>query len=383
MTRFALKGSTILSPGGPQVDHAVLVEGAKICEVVRHQDIPTEFETVEFDGATLTPGLLDVQVNGGGGHLFNNDPTAATIAALGECHRQHGTTGFLPTLISDSFDKMQQAWDGACEAIAKKVPGCLGLHLEGPFLNEVRKGIHNAEHFRALDDKALALLTREFPGKLLITLAPEQVHLDAIRALREAGVIVAAGHTTASYRQAKDAIAAGVTGFTHLFNAMPPLLSREPGTVAAALESPAWCSMIVDGHHVDPAMMRLAYRAKADKRLMLVTDAMAAAGTDTSEFTFDGKTIRIDDGRCTDEAGTLAGSNLTMGRAVHNATTMMGLSLEQAVCMGATEPARFLGLDDQRGTLAPGKIADIAIFWPNKAKITTIVDGDLSFARGF
>lgn len=319
-------------------------------------------ETLDLGGGLLAPGFIDTQVNGGGGVLFNDEPTPEGIAAIGAAHRRFGTTGFLPTLISDDLDVIARAIDATAEAIARGVPGVLGLHIEGPFLNAARKGVHDASKFRTLDDAAVELLSRPTDGVTLVTLAPETTDPATISALAARGVVIAAGHTDATYAQTKAALEAGVTGFTHLFNAMSPLSHRAPGAVGAALESrTAWCGLIVDGLHVDPVVLKLALRCRPLDRFMLVTDAMPGVGHDQSWFTLQGKRIEVRDGVCVDPNGTLAGSHLDMAGAVRNAMAMMDLTEVEALEMAAASPAAFLGMADRRGRIAPGQAADLVL----------------------
>jgi len=318
----------------------------------------------------LAPGFIDTQVNGGGGVLFNEAPTAEAIGTIGAAHRTFGTTGFLPTFISDDLSALARAIAAADEAMAAGVPGVLGIHIEGPFLNASRKGIHDASKFRTLDDAAFGLLTSLKRGRTLVTLAPEATTPQMIRRLVEAGVVVAAGHTNADYETIRAALAAGMTGFTHLFNAMSPLASREPGAVGAALEDQdSWCGLIADGRHVHPAVLRIALRARRPERYMLVTDALAAVGMAEKTFTLQGRTIRVEGGVCVDENGTIAGSDLDMVSAVRNIIAIGGLDLADAVAMASAAPAAFLGLADV-GTLAPGARADLVQ-----------LDGDLQVRR--
>ncbi|KRA66111.1 N-acetylglucosamine-6-phosphate deacetylase [Caulobacter sp. Root655] len=316
----------------------------------------------DLDGGLLVPGFIDTQVNGGGGVLFNDATTVEAIAAIGAAHRPYGTTGFLPTLISDDLAVVDAAMRAAEQAIEAGVPGVLGVHIEGPFLNVKRKGIHDPSKFRVLDDEAVALLSSLKRGKTLVTLAPETTTPDMVRQLVAAGVTVAAGHTNAAYGTTRKALDAGLTGFTHLFNAMSPLTSREPGVVGAALESQsAWCGIIVDGRHVDPAVLRIALRTRPLDRFMLVTDAMPTVGMIDKSFDLQGRHIRVVDGVCVDDHGTLAGSDLDMVGAVRNAVSMLGLSLEDAVTIASRAPAAFLGLAAERGTIAAGQAADLVL----------------------
>ena len=306
----------------------------------------------------LVPGFVDLQVNGGGGVLFNDSPTPETIETIGTAHRRFGTVGFLPTLITDSFDVMEQAIDAVRRAIEGGVPGVLGIHLEGPFLNPEHRGVHNADRFRRLDEAGFDLVTSLDAGVTMLTLAPELVDPSMIRRLAEAGVIVCAGHSAANYEQALQAIEAGVSGFTHLYNAMTPLLSREPGMVGAAVESvDAWFGIIADGHHVYPAAFRMAVRAKQRGGAILVTDAMPPVGTREDNFQIDGRTIRVCDGRCTTADGGLAGSALDMITAVNNAARFADIDWFEAVRMASLYPARALGLDGIYGRIRPGSKA--------------------------
>lgn len=313
----------------------------------------------DLEGGLLLPGFIDTQVNGGGGVLFNDDPTVEAIAAIGAAHRRFGTTAFLPTLISDDLDRMDAAMRAVEAAISAGVPGVIGIHLEGPFLSEARKGVHDPAKFRRLDASAIALLSSLRIGKTLVTLAPETCEAADIAALAAAGVVLAAGHTDATYRQMVDAFAAGVTGVTHLFNAMSPFGHRAPGAVGAALESRSvYCGLIPDGRHVDPAALRIAVNARPRDRFMLVTDAMPSVGSPDKTFTLQGKPIRVVDGVCVDEGGVLAGSDLDMATALRNMVTMAGVTLEQASVMASAAPAAFLGARDL-GVLTPGARADL------------------------
>jgi N-acetylglucosamine-6-phosphate deacetylase len=354
-----LVNGRVLTPRGLEAATVVL-EGDRIAEV--RAATPGD-RGDDLDGGYLLPGFTDTQVNGGGGVLFNDAPTVEAIAIIGAAHRRFGTAGFLPTLISDDLDAVATAIAAVDAAIASGVPGVLGIHIEGPFLSATRKGIHDASKFRILDDAAFELLTSLKRGKTLITLAPEATTPDMIRRLVAAGVVVAAGHTNADYATIRAALDAGLGGFTHLFNAMSPLTSREPGAVGAALEDAAsWCGLIVDGLHVHPAVLRIALRARGLDRFMLVTDAMPSVGmAGDKSFTMQGRAIRVVDGVCVDENGTIAGSDLDMASAVRNLMEIAALDLAQAVAMASAAPAAFLGLDADLGQIAPGRIANLVL----------------------
>ncbi|MDX3886241.1 MAG: N-acetylglucosamine-6-phosphate deacetylase [Sphingomonas sp.] len=341
---------------------AVLVEAGRIAAIVAEGDVPADMERHDLAGQRLAPGYIDLQVNGGGGVLFNDMPTVEGIAAIGAAHRRYGTTGFLPTLISDDLSVVRAGVAAVEAAIAAGVPGVLGIHIEGPFLNVARKGIHNPAKIRALDEDGIAAVTGLRHGRTLVTLAPEKTTPAIVRRLVEAGVVVAAGHTAGTYRQIRDALDQGMSGFTHLFNAMSPLTSREPGAVGAALEDEAtWCGLIVDGRHVDPVTMRLALRCKPADRFALVTDAMPTVGMAEKSFVLQGHRITVVDGVCVNEDGTLAGSDLDMARAVRNAVAMLDVSTETAIGMASDTPARFLGVAADRGRIAPGLAADFVL----------------------
>ncbi|AHX15471.1 N-acetylglucosamine 6-phosphate deacetylase [Dyella jiangningensis] len=359
----ALVNARVLTDHGPQDGLAVLVRGDRIEAIVRTDDARVvAAQRHDLKGQLLLPGFIDVQVNGGGGVLFNAEPTVEALATMGAAHRKFGTTGFLPTLITDTADVMRKALDAVDAAIEQGVPGVLGIHLEGPFLAIARKGIHDASLFRLPDAEDIAAITRNRRGVVMLTLAVEEVPLDTIRQLSEAGVLVVAGHTAASYDATRAALDAGVCGFTHLYNAMTPLGSREPGVVGAALDDPySWCGLIVDGHHVHPAALRVAIAAKARGKSVLVTDAMPPVGADSPEYILNGQTIIARDGICQSDTGVLAGSALDMATGVRNLVNMVGLPLAEASRMASAYPAAWLGLDRTHGRLVAGQRADFAV----------------------
>jgi N-acetylglucosamine-6-phosphate deacetylase len=318
--------------------------------------------SVDLEGHILLPGFIDVQVNGGGGVLFNDDPSLESIRAIGEAHRRFGTTGFLPTLISDDLDTIGQAIAAVQASLDAGLPGALGIHIEGPFLNWARRGVHDPKHLRRLDNGVISLLRSLRGGRTVLTLAPEMTTTDMIAQLAASGVLISAGHSDANFAQTAAAIAHGVRGFTHLFNAMAPLAPREPGIVGAALfDANTWCGIIVDGHHVDPVMLQLALRCKRHDKFMLVTDAMPPVGSPEPSFVLQGRTIHVKDGVCRDENGTLAGTGLDMATAVRNAVSLLGLEIAEAARMASEYPAAFLGLDHELGRIAAGYRANLAL----------------------
>jgi N-acetylglucosamine-6-phosphate deacetylase len=353
----------VLTADGFRDDVAVLVDGARIEAIVAANDARLrDFDVHDLAGRYLVPGFIDCQVNGGGDVLFNDAPTVETIRRIGAAHRRFGTTGFLPTLISDDADVMRAAIAAVDAAIGEGVPGVLGIHLEGPYLSAARRGVHDAAKFRVPDPSDIDLVASLANGVTLLTLAPEQVSPSTIRALAERGVIVSAGHTAASYTQTRAALYAGVRGFTHLYNAMSPLASREPGVVGAALEdAESWCGIVADGYHVHPASLRIALAAKPRGKVFLVTDAMPPVGGDAGAFALGGAPIACRDGRCETADGVLAGSALDMASAVRNATASLGVKLDEAVRMASAYPADFLRIAKATGCIAPGLHADFVV----------------------
>lgn len=357
----ALTHARVLTAHGWRDDLAVLVEGERIAALLPHGHPQVRAaQAQDLAGALLVPGFIDTQVNGGGGALFNAAPTVETIRTIGAAHRLFGTTGFLPTLISDSTETMRAALAAVDQAFDEGVPGLLGIHLEGPYLAPERKGVHDPKWFHVPGEEELAMLCAPHRGVRLVTLAPERVPHEAIARLAAAGVLVNAGHTAADHATVRAALAAGVRGFTHLFNAMTPLGSREPGVVGAALDDPgSWCGIIVDGHHVHPASLRNAVAAKPRGKTLLVTDAMPPVGADDPSYVLNGETIIVKDGICQTANGVLAGSALDMAAAVRNSVEMLGLPLDEAVRMASTYPADFLGLGASHGRIAVGYRADL------------------------
>lgn len=333
----------------------VLVDGARIAAVLEDSAHPEGVLLHSLPAeATLAPGYIDLQVNGGGGVLFNNAIDADAIRVIAAAHAMTGTTSILPTLISGTRPQI----DAALRAGSVAIPGVMGLHIEGPFISPARRGIHPAANITEMTDEDVERLGAGGPPCLLLTLAAEQVPAARIGALAARGVIVFAGHTDATAAEAQAGLRAGITGFTHLFNAMSQFGSRTPGAVGAAFADPAaYAGIIVDGLHVDPVSVAAAHAAMSAGRLFLVSDAMATAASAVTEFTLNDAAIRLRAGKLTDDAGTLAGAHLTMAEAVRNAVSMAGLPVADALRMATATPAACMGLRD-RGRIAPGLRAD-------------------------
>ncbi|MEP1446150.1 MAG: N-acetylglucosamine-6-phosphate deacetylase [Paraglaciecola sp.] len=337
-------------------DHAVIIDGGKVLQVLPQEQLPENIE-VDFDlgGNYLVPGFIDLQVNGGGGVMFNNVPTVEGLRTIAKAHREYGTTGLFPTLITDSYDVMRQAIAAVTQAIQEGVPGVLGVHLEGPFLNPERKGAHAEEKFCLIDEQGFEIITSLKVGKTLITIAPELTTSTMIKRISDKGVVISAGHTGADFDQTCEALDAGLTGFTHLYNAMTPLQSRAPGMVGAALnDEHSWFGIIADGFHMHPAAFRVAVAAKQLGGAILVTDAMSTVGASEKSFVLDGETIYAIEGRCTNAAGSLAGSDLDMNTAIKNAMKFARIDWMEAVRMASLYPAKAMGLDNQFGYIKPG-----------------------------
>ncbi len=375
--RTALMNGRILSGESIVSGQALLLNDGRIEAIVPATDPRCRAsDGFDLEGRILLPGFIDVQVNGGGGVLFNDDPSLESIRAIGAAHRRFGTTGFLPTLISDDLDTIGQAIAAVQSSLDLHLPGALGIHIEGPFLNWARRGVHDPKHLRLLDSGVVSLLCRLRGGRTVLTLAPEMTTTDMIARLAAGGILLSAGHSDANFAQTSAAIAHGVRGFTHLFNAMAPLAPREPGIVGAALyDANTWCGIIVDGHHVDPVMLKLALRCKRHDRFMLVTDAMPAVGSPGPSFVLQGRTITVADGVCRDENGTLAGTALDMATAVRNAVSLLGLSVAEAARMASEYPAEFLGLESEMGRIAPGLRANLVLLDDDLQVQRTWIDG--------
>ncbi|WP_369349298.1 N-acetylglucosamine-6-phosphate deacetylase [Stenotrophomonas sp. JAG2] len=362
--KTVLRNARILAGDDFRDDLAVVIESGRITALVSDAApmLGQADEQVDLGGGWLLPGFIDAQVNGGGGVLFNNSPDVATLRTLAQAHRRFGTTGLLPTLISDDVQVMRAAIAATRQAISEGVPGVLGIHLEGPYIAPARKGTHDANKFRVPDPAEIALAASLDNGVTLLTLAPERVPLESIRALVERGVVVAAGHTAASYEEARAGLEAGIRGFTHLYNAMSPLTGREPGAVGAALEDrDSWVGIIADGVHVHPASLRVALATKPRGKVMLVTDAMPPVGAEDPRYELYGEVITAVDGVVRNAAGSLAGSALDMATAVRNSVQLLGVSLAEAARMASTYPAQFLNLDDRYGHIAEGHHADLVL----------------------
>lgn len=360
-------------------NHAVVIADGLIERVCPLEDLPAGIDTRDVGGAIIAPGFIDLQLNGCGGVQFNDDIAAISVETLQimqKANEKSGCTSFLPTLITSTDELMKRAVEVMRAYLAQNANQALGLHLEGPWLNPLKKGTHDPALIRAPDQELVDFLCANADVITKITLAPEKVDAAIIRQLRVAGIVISAGHSHGTYEEAAAGIDAGVTFATHLYNAMPATSGREPGLIGALFDSPdVWCGVIADGLHVHYANIRNAKRIKGDK-LILVTDATAPAGASIDRFIFAGKTIYYRNGLCVDENGTLSGSALTMIEAVENSVEHVGISLDETLRMATLYPARAMGVDNQLGSIEAGKVANLTVFTRDYKIIRTIVNGN-------
>jgi N-acetylglucosamine-6-phosphate deacetylase len=371
---YALTNSSLYTGTRILQQHALLIQENRIVEIMATANLPTDCPQVDLQGLNISPGFIDLQLNGCGGVMFNDAIAASTLDIMHQTNRRSGTTSFLPTLITAPDVDMEAAMEVVQRYRRDHPHSVLGLHLEGPYLNPKRKGIHNGAYVRLPERSMLAAIAAAGPEVVrLVTLAPEQVTATEIRMLVEAGITVSAGHTNATYEEATGGFAAGVTMATHLFNAMSPWQSRSPGMVGAVLSHPqVYAGIIADGHHVHYTSIALAKQLKGDK-LFLVTDATPPAGAPVESFHIGGHEVFYREGKCVSAEGTLGGSALTMNEAIANCVSYVGIPLDETIRMATLYPAQALGMDDKLGYLAPGYLADLAI-WDEAIAIAGVVD---------
>jgi N-acetylglucosamine-6-phosphate deacetylase len=374
--RHAILGHRVFDGRRWHNNAAVLIRDRRILGLAAWGEIPDDWPQRRLpEGALLAPGFIDLQVNGGAGILLNDDPTAEGMRAIARTHRRYGTTACLPTLITDSRQKTQAVI--AAARMAAGGEGVLGLHLEGPFISPARPGIHRADHIAVPHLSDLDWLADlAGAGCSLVTLAPEQLPDGFLRRLAATGIRVSVGHSEAKAEVVTRAVADGLTGVTHLFNAMPQFAGREPGIVGAAFaEQRLTAGIIVDGIHVDPIAVRAAFAAKGADGMALVSDAMPSVGARLDQFQLMGRTISLREGRLTAQDGTLAGAHLDMASAVRNAVRLAKLPLDDALRAASLTPARFLGLEHERGALICNARADMVALTPDLDVIGTWVGG--------
>ncbi|ENM5726702.1 N-acetylglucosamine-6-phosphate deacetylase [Vibrio mimicus] len=372
---YALTNCKIYTGNDVLVKHAVIINGDKIETICPIESLPSDIKVVDLNGANLSPGFIDLQLNGCGGVMFNDEITAKTIDIMHKANLKSGCTSFLPTLITSSDENMRQAIAAAREYQSQYPNQSLGLHLEGPYLNVMKKGIHSVDFIRPSDDSMIDTICANSDVIVKVTLAPENNKPEHIEKLVKAGIVVSIGHTNATYTEARQSFESGITFATHLFNAMTPMVGREPGVVGAIYDTPdVYAGIIADGFHVDYANIRIAHKIKGEK-LVLVTDATAPAGAEMDYFIFVGKKVYYRDGKCVDENGTLGGSALTMIEAVQNTVEHVGIALDEALRMATLYPAKAIGVDDKLGRIKKGMIANLTVFDRDFNVKATVVNG--------
>ncbi|NOJ00713.1 N-acetylglucosamine-6-phosphate deacetylase [Vibrio kanaloae] len=372
---YALSNCKIYTGSDVLTDHAVVIENELIKKVCPISEMPEGIEIRDLNGANLSPGFIDLQLNGCGGVMLNDEITADTMQIMHKANLQSGCTSFLPTLITSSDEDMRAVITAAREYHNQYQNQSLGLHLEGPYLNVAKKGIHNVDHIRKSDSDMIELICENSDLVAKVTLAPELNDPKHIERLHKAGVVVSIGHTNATYAEARQGFESGITFATHLFNAMTPMVGREPGVVGAIYDTPeVYAGIIADGFHVDYANIRIAHKIKGEK-LVLVTDATAPAGANMEYFIFVGKKVYYRDGKCVDENGTLGGSALTMIEAVQNTVEHAGIALDEALRMATLYPATAIGVESKLGRIKKGMVANLAVFDRDFNVKATVVNG--------
>ncbi|MGC9422339.1 MULTISPECIES: N-acetylglucosamine-6-phosphate deacetylase [Vibrio] len=372
---YALTNCKIYTGSDVLSQHAVIIDGDRIQTVCPLTQLPQDVHIIDLQGANLSPGFIDLQLNGCGGVMFNDQISANTIHTMHQANLKSGCTSFLPTLITSSDENMRQAIQAQREYQNQYPHQSLGLHLEGPYLNVMKKGIHCVDYIRQADDEMIDFICQNNDVVTKVTLAPENNDPRHIEKLVAAGIVVSIGHTNATYLEARKGFDAGITFATHLFNAMTPMAGREPGVVGAIYDTPeVYTGVIADGFHVDYANIRIAHKIKGEK-LILVTDATAPAGAEMDYFIFVGKKVYYRNGKCVDENGTLGGSALTMIEAVQNSVEHVGIALDEALKMATLYPAKAIGVEKILGRVKKGYIANLTIFDRDFNVKATVVNG--------
>jgi len=371
---YALINATLYTGESVLVEHAVIINGQKIAAVLPLTELPENIKTIDLKGQNLSPGFIDLQLNGCGGVMFNGAETEQTLATMQAANLKSGTTSYLPTFITAADQGMKQAIQAVRHYMQKTPNEVLGLHLEGPYINLEKKGIHQAQFVRSPEMAMIDFICSHAAYIRKVTLAPENTPVAIIKQLTEAGIVVSLGHSNSTYQQAHDAITYGASFATHLFNAMSPMTGREPGLVGAVYDHNLYAGIIVDGFHVAYENVRISKRLMGDK-LILVTDATAAAGADIKQFDFVGTTVYYQQGRCVGADGTLGGSALTMIEAIKNCVQFVGITLDEALRMATLYPAQALSIDDRLGRIRDNNIANLTVFDHHYQVNATIVNG--------
>ena len=371
---YALINCVIYTTETMLIDHAIIMENELIKAIIPIKALTPDIHCIDLHGDNVTPGFIDLQLNGCGGVMFNGAETQQTLATMQAANLKSGTTSFLPTFITDSDSGIKRALSTVRHYMDARPNEVLGLHLEGPYINIEKKGIHPANFIRQTSQEMIDLICANADIISQITLAPEKTDNAVIHQLSKAGIVVSIGHSNATYQQASTAIKYGASSATHLFNAMSSITGREPGVVGAVYDHNIYAGIIVDGFHVDYANVRLSKKVMGDK-LLLVTDATAPAGANIDQFNFVGTTVYYKDGKCVGEDGTLGGSAVTMIECIEQCVKFVGIPLDEAIRMATVYPAKAISVDHKLGSIRSGNIANLAIF-NNDYKINgTVVNG--------
>ncbi|MGE4575662.1 MAG: N-acetylglucosamine-6-phosphate deacetylase [Candidatus Pseudothioglobus sp.] len=358
----ALIGAQLFSGKEFFDNRALLIDGENIIDIINEHNIPNNFETQKLNGGILSPGFIDLQVNGGGGKLFNNSPDKQSLNTIIEAHQHFGTTSIMPTVISDSLNVLKRCTTTISEVIENN-KSLLGVHIEGPFFNVKYRGVHQKQYINTINSDYLNLFEslKDFP--VILTLAPECISTKQLKHLKSLGFKILAGHTDASYDQLEEAIKYGLDGFTHLFNAMGQISAREPGVVGSALTfDNAAASIIVDLHHVHPSLIQMAYKQKPQGKLFFVSDSMATIHHGEPSFELYDEVVSESNGRIINSEGKLAGSSITQIDAIKNAYQSCNIPLNDAIAMVTRYPAEYLGVANYLGSLKSGYRADLTHF---------------------
>ncbi|EEX50328.1 N-acetylglucosamine-6-phosphate deacetylase [Pasteurella dagmatis] len=373
---YAFTNGVIYTANEVLYGKAVIVDGDKISAVVSEQDLPEGIERIDLNGNNLTAGFIDLQLNGCGGVMFNEDISVKTLEIMQETNLRSGTTSYLPTFITSPDEGMKQAVSVMREYLGKYKNQALGLHLEGPYLSVEKKGVHRPEYIREISPEMKAFLCDNADVITKLTLAAENPTAQYIPEFVKKGIIVSIGHSNATYDVAKKAFGNGASFATHLHNAMSPISSgRDMGVVGAVLDTDIYTGIIVDGLHVNFANVKIDKKVKGEK-LCIVTDATAAAGADIDSFMFVGKKVYVSNGKCYDENGALGGASITMIESVKNAVKEVGIPLDETLRMCNYYPAKAIGVDDKLGSIEVGKIANLTVFTHDFKVIGTAVNGE-------
>lgn len=374
---YALTNCEVFTGEKTLYNKSIIIQGNRIAEITDEDKIPSDIKVIDLGGLNVAPGFIDLQVNGGGGEFFTNNPTPDCLKGMFKAYKRYGTTHFLPTIITSGHDTIMKALDAVEECLNQY--GVLGMHLEGPFLSSKKKGTHSAEHIRPATPEELHKILEKGNNLIkILTCAPEELQEDARQILKDSKMIISAGHSFATYEEAKKAFNedGGFTMVTHLFNAMSQFNSREPGLVGATFDSDnVWAGIIVDGLHCDYSSVRTAKKILGEK-LFIVSDAMSFVGGNTNTLIIDGTEITFKNGRCINTNGDFAGTSITMLDAIKNAVNHVGIELNEALRMASTYPAKAIGVDDCLGKIDKGYLANLAIF-DNRLEVKGIVcDGE-------